>query len=432
MATILGERKVIFSGLWRSSPRTDVDRQLRLISEEYQKKPGLPASFQITPVAVELHIISENGKSARNMKIEFKDIYDVMVNKYHPLCLMVVYSDLQNSHNFLACQCYKESDGIQMNKVYRECKMRNSSRSSPRPDPHRQNWVLKPKPVSNNNEGESDSLTSNDKEKGLNGVERPNVLHTSSLDSSGYHSVEVHRSDSSLHDDEVSMDSRVTDSLPSPSGNFYDGDSLVSMESYNSMKEELLNLSQEVRNIKSLLLQQGIDPDSFQNVKGHVNGHTEIEEKHSPSSDRHVNFAIDETKGLNDSGRKGLYVKRPAVLTHSTRGKLPVRAHHYRTGSSNSASTPSPVYVGANEVFDYHQKPLQTVQVVSGPVPQRRGSQNAVSSTIHKPIEQVYQMQPRQSHSHRRQIVLHPGQSSTLPAMRRHADSDHVIKNGNF
>ncbi|KAK6192398.1 hypothetical protein SNE40_003872 [Patella caerulea] len=428
MASIKAERKVIFSGIWRSSPSADVDRQLRIIGEEFQKKPGLPASLQLTSNGVELHVISDNGLAGKNKIVDMCDIFDVTVNKYHPLCLMVVYADSKRVYNFMVCLCETELDGVDLAKSFRECK---NALNKP-------NWVLKPKSMSNNNEGESASVTSREKGDGAEHDEARRVkigdndeedVLVTSIDSSGFDSVMI--PDDGSRDDEEDH-SKASSSRHAD----FDGDSLVSIESYNSMKDDLLALSQEVRNIKLLLQQQGIDPEILKQRGAHYNGDGQATPT-SPKSngaDRKVNFAVEQ-----DSQRKPHYVKNPhaqgSTLTKGSKG--PLKPTYYRTSSSGaSGNSVSPGFTGANDVFDFPapapSNPSSGVGYISQS--QRKGSQSGLTTTVQRPIERVYTLQPRQSHSTRRKIIIHPGQSSTLPAMRGHPDSGKpltpILKNG--
>lgn len=441
MSAVLIQKKVLFCGIWKPSSRASNDALLRQISAQFLEKKSLVANYQLCEDGLRLQVIQENGRqgSRKSEKIPFTGIQDISVNRYNPICLMTIYVDAQRRSNYLVCRCESERDVSQIVLTFRDHKISlvGEGYKIDFVKPQGTNWMLMPKQDNGQMNGHSEM--SSDSGDNVDGGRRREVVNGMQNGVAGpEHHVKVAVATETFERVPCEIEGRPGFSVAVQT-NFgeldSDGESMMSSTSYRSLKDELLTLSQEIREIKFLLEKTtGISAAEYFKKDINPNRHDQrkyvsipVEEQDLPSptdsansADKRVNFnmpdhdirsfGIQTEKGQ----RKGYYTKRP--------GRSDVRAIHVRGNarhrSSSSSSLPrSPGSIGrsgGNDVFD---APSQGRAVYI------RGSEqhgkSGYTTTIERPIEEVYNVYSRNFRSPRKKIVVMPTGHATMPALRR-------------
>ena len=449
MDDVIAQRKVVYAGLWRQHSKSDYDTLLRQISSQLEGKGGLLSWFQLCLDGVRIIVLNKDGSVRRTEKIPGQNIQDVTVNRYNPICLMTVFVDVNRRLSFLVCRCLDTSDATHLVQNYREHK-RVSSGEGYKIDlkePHGLNWTLRSSKKNNPvlNGDTSRSSTSSDKVemvdtngKGAAVVATSNGFASDDGDVflGDSHHVQITVQTTDLEREPCEIDGNECFSVAVQTDLEYeDKQSLTSTTSFRSLKDELLNLSQEVKEIK-LILQKttGISSTEYFQQNTNMHSHTGAKyvpvsvnsngELHSPSSksssdgDRHVNF--DQVTSVifpdhqirsfgvqTERGKGHRYVKRQSPSTSSQ-----ARNHAMRTRSRSSSTGSIPMSPISMTSSDSHE--LYVKQAVR----QDGRSSGLHRSTIERPIEQVYNMYTHDFRQPRRKIIV-------MPHMR-HVEKEHI------
>ncbi|XP_041378517.1 uncharacterized protein LOC121390694 [Gigantopelta aegis] len=457
MADVIAERKVVYAGLWRQHSKSDYDTLLKQISSQLDQKGGLVSMFQLCRDGVSINVLNQDGSVKRKEKIPGQNIQDITVNRYNPICLLTVFVDVNRRLNYLVCRCDGTSDATYLVQTYRERKSVTSGEGYKidLKEPHGLNWTLKRKnknhPVLNGDAASSSTSSDKGDITDTNGnsaliMATSNGFATDDRDvfSNGNHHVEIVVSPEELVREPCVVDGNECFSVAVQTEFEYeDKQSLTSTTSFRSLKDELLNLSQEVKEIK-LILQKttGIgSTEYFHREKNMIDNHTgsrfmpasvdSNDGPHSPSSksssegDRHVNF--DQVTSVifpdhnirslgvqTEKGKGQRYVKRQVQPTTSH-----PRNHAIRTRSRSSSAGSIPMSPTSVSPPASHE--LYVRQVVR----QDDRSPGLNRSTIPMPMEHMYNAYTQEFKHPRRKIIVMPGSSKTLPPMR-HSEKGHM------
>ncbi|XP_067681333.1 uncharacterized protein [Haliotis asinina] len=444
MSATLIQKKVKFCGVWKPSSKASNDALLRQISVQFLEKKSLVSNYQLCEDGLRLHVIQENGRkgSRKSEKIPFTGIQDICVNRYNSTCLMTVYVDAQRRSNYLVCRCESEHDVSQIVLAFKDYKksLAGEGYKIDLVKPQGTNWTLMPKHDNVHVNGHSEM--SSDSGDNVDGGRRRDIVTHNGIAGSE-HQLKVEVATETFEREPCEIEGRPGFSVAVQT-NFGDVDSdresMISSTSYRSLKDELLSLSQEIREIKFLLekttgistaeyFKKDLTPNGGPDQRKYLPVPVDELELPSPtdsanSADKRVNFdmpdhdirsfGVQTEKGQ----RKGYYTKRTG--RSEVRAMHPVRGTARHRSSSSSSVPRSPGSIGrsgGNDVFDVssHERAVYI-----------RGSEQHVRSgyttTIERPIEDVYS---RNFRNPRKKIVVMPSGHATMPALRRPKSSSY-------
>ncbi|KAL8578762.1 hypothetical protein ACOMHN_045750 [Nucella lapillus] len=477
MAQVLVERPVLFSGIWRPRHSLD-DAFLRLVSRQFQDKRGAQASWRLT--AEGLTIVAqrsgEGGRGGQTDQIPVQSIKEVTANRYNPLCLMALYVDPSQRFNALVCRCQTEQDAAHIVQVFRWLQ-KSLSGEGYRIDlkqPQGINWTLQTKENGEREGGEerhAGDLHQDHLNKNVNGEASINDTHPyHDSNSLGMRVVVVETEEESLEREPLEREGRPCFNVgvqADLAGADDDTVSITSEMSYQSLKDELETLSNEVRDIKILLEQTtGISAEEFFKRRRDPNFTALVpvmrplseELEGGKAGEKSVNFATLPGQGeggeedmdfdirsvgmqtTETSSKPGRYLKRVRSALKPSRYQQP--SYRSNSGSSSSSqSSPGPVSPfspfspnrpGDGSVFfnsahgysyaDPRRDPRRDPRLASGSV--SRASVYSSGGTVVRPIEAVYHVHTPAFRKKRRQVVVLPNRLASMPRQVRRLPSD--------
>lgn len=443
----------------------------RTVSRQFQEKRGARATWRLTTEGLTILVTqSESGRLGQTDQIPVQAIKEVTLNRYNPLCLMTLYVDPNRRFNALVCRCDSEQDAGHIVQVFQQLQ-RSLSGEGYRIDlkqPRGINWTLKTK---QNGEGEGGGLNNglHHDDLSANGSVRSRDGGVGFVNNNNYGEVVVELEQEDLEREALEVDGRpcfnvgVQAELGGEDDS--DRDSTASDMSYQSLKDELIMLSNEVRDIKLLLEQTtGIsaeeffrrqrDPDAPRLLPVKRLLSNESEGAESASSEKRVNFAAPPGEGedmdfdirsvgmqtMDKGSRRGKYMKRVRQAFTPSRYQ---QAHpHSRPGSSSFPQTSpgpvmspfSPVGSKAGPFFTYSLNGQRYVEprrdIRHGSVSLSRASLYGSGGTVVRPIEAVYHAHTQGFRQKRKQVIVLPTRSASVPRGIRRTASDTVAQEG--
>ncbi|XP_076434743.1 uncharacterized protein LOC143274720 [Babylonia areolata] len=287
MAQVLVDKQVLFSGIWRPHHTVD-DAFLRKVSRQFLEKPGVKATWRLTTEGLTLvaQRSTEDGRGGggggiggkqqgQTDQIPVQAIKEVTVNRYNPLCLMTIYVDSARRFNALVCRCQSEQDTAHIVQVFRRLQ-KSLSGEGYRIDlkqPQGINWTLKTKENGERKDDEDDDVDDLNKNGDREAAEvaytqhHHHHHHHNNNNNSNSEVVVVEVEEETLEREAMDVEGRPCFNV-GVQADLGAGDedtvSITSEMSYQSLKEELDTLSNEVRDIKILLEQTtGISAEEF-------------------------------------------------------------------------------------------------------------------------------------------------------------------------
>lgn len=438
------------------------------MSQQFQTKPGARATWRLTTEGLTIVVTqSESGRQGQTDQIPVQAIREVTLNRYSPLCLVTLYVDPTHRFNALICRCESEQDASQIVQVFQQLQ-RTLSGEGYRIDlkqPRGINWTLKSK---QNGEGGL-----NGHHDDLNGSIRSQDGGVGKVNNNNYGEVVVETEEETLEREPLEVDGRscfnvgVQAELMGEDDS--DRDSTASDISYQSLKDELISLSNEVRDIKLLLEQTtGISAEEFFRRQREEGGtrlmpvkrflSQESDGAESGSGEKRVNFAAPPGEGAGDEdmdfdirsvgmqtadtgSKRGKYMKR---VRHALTPSRYQQGHHGRLGSNSSPQTSpsagsaqfSPLGSQAGSYFTYSLNGQRRVDprrdIRYGSASLSRASLYSSGGTVVRPIESVYQANAHTPgfRQKRKQVIVLPHRSASVPRPIRRTASDSVAQGG--
>ena len=470
------------------------------MSQQFQEKRGAEATWRLTTEGLTILVTqSESGRQGQTDQIPVHAIREVTVNRYSPLCLMTLYVDPARRFNALVCRCHTDEDAANIVQVFRQLQ-RSQSGEGFRIDlkqPRGINWTLKSK---HNGEGSSggggeggginghgeDELSANgsirSRDGGGGGGGGVGFVHNNN---NNYGELVVEMEEESLEREALEVDGRscfhvgVQAELGPEDDS--DRDSTASDVSYQSLKDELVSLSNEVRDIKLLLEQTtGISAEEFfrrQREPGAPRLLLPVKRLLSHESDgaesgtsgggggggggggeKRVNFAAPpgdedmdfdirsvgmQTADPAGGWRRGKYTKR-ARHPAFTPPRYQQGPHYPQARSASGSYSPSPQaspaasFTSPGTFFTYsyngqrYADPRRDLRFGSASLSKASLSKASLygsgggggGGTVVRPIESVYHAHSSGFRQKRKQVIVLPNRSASVPRSMRRAASD--------
>lgn len=300
MAPVLVEKTVLFIGVWRTPSITD--NLLRDIALQKGKQKGYPTRFQITTSGLMLHVRHSTGRTGRTDPIPIQAVYDITVNRHDPLCLLCVFSDALKRINLMVCYCGNDIDASDLVDTFRQYKKSLSGEgfNFDLKQPDGKNWTLK----TSGREGTKSTIVGNKNnvQFAQNGIEADdsnysvsvlcNSEQLSTINANGnvtddskeamiVTSPMSYSESPEVDREEFSYGGMVLCNVGVQTGGISDDDEVQSTTSHSSaaLRHELLNLSQEIREIKLIIEEAtGISASEYlRRQKARVENHNEPE-----------------------------------------------------------------------------------------------------------------------------------------------------------
>ncbi|KAK3611691.1 hypothetical protein CHS0354_034356 [Potamilus streckersoni] len=414
MAEVMLSRDVFFLGAWRVHNVTDYLH--RQITEQMHNKKGYPARLDVTSEGIELFILHPSGEITRQDNIPLQNVRDLTINRHVTTCLMAIVANRSKELNVLVFMCASDKDASEMVRTFQKVKSKLSGEgfNFDLKAPAGTNWTMKTSPRLHRHTREFRVVPPHEM-KG-NAHDGNNLKNNYSTSVSSI-KVNIEDFDSGIHKEMIENRGKILFNVGVQAGaDGVDDKTSTSSDftSHSSLKDDLHQLSEEVRTIKVLLEDAGISDTQYFKRQTKANSNDEIivteilpesedtnrERRHNKYDHRHDNvFSVP----YHDSRSYGTQTYRDSELQRY-REKDQHMPHKFvgsslSMGSVNSAKgyymkrvyeSDNPLTTGYILVRHPGRRALRYSKGQSLPTGLGFRHSSKHSSTIEKPIEEVY------------------------------------------
>ncbi|KAL3856285.1 hypothetical protein ACJMK2_011059 [Sinanodonta woodiana] len=276
MGEIMLSKDVFFLGAWRVHNVTDYLH--RQITEQMHNKKGYPARLDLSSEGIEICILHRSGEITRRDNIPLQNVRDFTINRHITKCIMAIIANRSKELNVLVCMCASDKDASEMVRTFQKVKSKLSGEgfNFDLKTPAGTNWTMKTSPrlLRHTREfrGVAPHETKGDVHEGIN-------FKNSLPASVASIKVNIDDFDSGIHKEMVENSGKILFNVGVQTG--VDGvDDQIStssdITSHSSIKDDLQHLSEEVRTIKLLLEDAGVSDAQYFKRQTKANSNDEI------------------------------------------------------------------------------------------------------------------------------------------------------------